>query len=154
MPTDTRDRRVILAVACPECGADQGERCRNPTPHDTTRGPIDHRAQPRRTHGARRRLWQQGRGPRASATATAPHLATYTVRWQGPAPERCDWPHRQVGEAAPTAEEREHGIADAEPLWEATVTAPTDAAALAAIWGCYSGEPIECAEGSWEAARV
>ncbi len=61
MPTDTRQIRIIAAVACPLCGAGAGERCRNPIPHQTHRGPQDRRPQPIRVHAERRRAWQQKR---------------------------------------------------------------------------------------------
>lgn len=52
-----RDHRVIAAVACPRCGAQAGEPCRNPVQHQRHRGPQDHRAQPTRPHSERRAAW-------------------------------------------------------------------------------------------------
>lgn len=63
-PVDDRDARIIVAVACPRCGADVGERCRNPVPHQRRRGPEDRRRQPRCCHTERRRAWQIARGVR------------------------------------------------------------------------------------------
>ena len=59
MASRTRDLRVIAAVPCPKCGAAIGQPCRNPVPHDAQRGPVDHRAQPQRTHPERRLDWQE-----------------------------------------------------------------------------------------------
>ena len=57
MASKTRDARVIAAVACPECGAQIGQPCRNPIPHQTMRGLEDRRAQPLRPHIERRAEW-------------------------------------------------------------------------------------------------
>lgn len=62
MASVTRDERVIGAVACPKCGASVAQRCRNPVPHQTVRGPQDQRNQPVRPHSERRAEWVRQKG--------------------------------------------------------------------------------------------
>lgn len=84
-------------------------------------------------------------------------IRRWKVRWQGADPARygCDWPYRQVGTAPLTERDVADGITEGEPLWEAEVTAPTEDAAMAAIWGCYWGEPRQdCEPGTWIAEPV
>ena len=74
-----RDVKVVAAVACPECGAAMGDRCRNPIPETRSRygrvdprdsrpghrslrpDYVDRRPQPARPHLERRRAWQAQR---------------------------------------------------------------------------------------------
>ena len=53
----TRDTRIVAAVRCPRCGAAAGEPCRNPVPHNSSRGPDDRRKQPVAAHNERRMAW-------------------------------------------------------------------------------------------------
>src|SRR5215472_15319960 len=57
MASKTRDARIIAAVACPQCGACVGKQCRNPIPHQQSRGAVDRRAQPMHPHRDRRDVW-------------------------------------------------------------------------------------------------
>ena len=59
MASDNRETKVMMTTECPRCGAKPGERCRNPVPHDTTRGIEDRRAQPQRCHSERRVVWSE-----------------------------------------------------------------------------------------------
>lgn len=61
MSSDTRETRIVSAVACPRCGVGIGERCHNPIPHQKQRGPEDRREQPARCHTERRKAWQTKR---------------------------------------------------------------------------------------------
>lgn len=51
MPNKNRERQIIAAVGCPECGARKGKRCNvNPASRAGEGRPV--------LHSARRRAWQ------------------------------------------------------------------------------------------------
>ena len=73
MPTDTRERRIREAVACPLCGAPKRQPCRAGThPHNPTLG-EDLRAILGRCHGDRRLAWLESK--RAAELRTGRALA-------------------------------------------------------------------------------
>lgn len=88
--SDRRDAKVVAAVACPKCGAQAGQPCRNPIGHDFARGPQDHRPQPLRPHSDRRAAWSESKRDLAPERAREIQSLRKT---RGPQPRRkftCD----------------------------------------------------------------